>query len=103
MHTRGLLRRASIVAGAHRHVGKETVRRWEHGEDLSLLQFKAVEYRPAATKVVADATLRAQVAACGLREMIRRTGLSQHTIEKILRRVPVRQATLQRVLATMSR
>jgi hypothetical protein len=40
MHMRGLLRRASIVAGAHRHVGKETDRRWQHGEDLSLLQFQ---------------------------------------------------------------
>ena len=101
--TRGVLRRAHVTAGRLRFVGKETDRHWDQGDDLSLMQFKVMEYQPTATKVVADASLRAKVAACGRREMMRRTGVSQHTIEKILRGVPVRQATLQRVLATMNR
>jgi DNA-binding Xre family transcriptional regulator len=38
-----------------------------------------------------------------MRALMRATGLSQHTIEKIRRGLPVRQATLRRVLATLSR
>jgi hypothetical protein len=39
--TRGLLQRASVVAASRRYVGKETDRRWEQGEDLSLVEFKS--------------------------------------------------------------
>jgi hypothetical protein len=101
--TRGVLQRAHVTAGRLRFVGKETDRHWDHGDDLSLLQFKVMEYQPTAKMVVADAKIRAQVAVCGRRELMRMTGVSQHTIEKILRGVPVRQATLQRVFATMNR
>jgi hypothetical protein len=34
---------------------------------------------------------------------MRKTGLSQHTIEKILAGLPVRRATLQRVIAALDR
>jgi hypothetical protein len=45
--TRGLLQRAHIVANwPPIYIGKESDRHWEEGEDLSLLDFKAVEYRP---------------------------------------------------------
>jgi hypothetical protein len=43
--TRGLLQRSSVIAASRRYVGKETDRRWEQGEDLSLVEFKAVEYQ----------------------------------------------------------
>ena len=101
--TRGVLQRARVTAGRLRFVGKETDRHWDQGDDLSLVQFKVMEYQPTAKMVVADAKTRAQIAAYGLRELMRMTGVSQHTIEKILRGVPVRQATLQRVLAAMHR
>lgn len=91
------------MAGEHVPIGKETDRRSEHGGDLSLLQVKGMAYRQARTTVVADATLRAKMRACGVRALMRKTGLSQHTIEKILGGAPVRQATLRRVLATMNR
>jgi hypothetical protein len=47
--------------------------------------------------------LRAKMRVCGVRALIRKTGLSQHTIEKILRGLPVRRATLQRVIAAIDR
>ena len=97
--TRGVLQRARVTAGRLRFVGKETDRHWDQGGDLSLVQFKVMEYQPTATKVVADAALRAQVTKCGRREMMRRTGLSQHTLEAICAGRPVRRATLQRVIA----
>jgi hypothetical protein len=95
--TRGLLQRSLIVAGQRHFVGKETDRRWEFGEDLSIGHFKAMEYRPAGGMVAADRALRARIAACGIRPTMKRTGLSQHTIEAVLRGRRVRRATLDRL------
>ncbi len=97
--TQGLLGRSSIVAGEIIPVGKETDRRWEQGEDMSLVDFKVLEYRPSGKLVVADPTLRGEIAKRGLRESMRKTGLSQHTIEAIRDGRPVRHRTLQRVQA----
>ena len=99
--TRGLLKRASIVAGQFRYVGKETDRRWEHGEDLSVLSFKAIEYVQSG-KVAADAALRKEIAKRGMRELMRETGLSQHTIEAIRRGRQVRRTTMQRMQIILS-
>ncbi len=44
--TRGLLQRAHIVANwPPLYIGKESDRHWEEGEDLSLLDFKAIQYK----------------------------------------------------------
>ncbi|HKE84508.1 MAG TPA: hypothetical protein VKB50_12180 [Vicinamibacterales bacterium] len=43
----------------------------------------------------------AKIRACGIRALMRQTGLSQHTIEKIRDGPPVRRATLQRVIAAV--
>jgi hypothetical protein len=95
--TIGLLLRASVVAGQPHFVGKETDRRWEYGEDLSLRQFKVMEYRPTGGMAVADRALRARIAANGIRPTMRRTGLSQHTVEAVLRGRRVRRNTLRRL------
>ena len=42
--TTGLSKRAHVVAGDIRYVGKETDRKWEEGEDMSVLEFAATEY-----------------------------------------------------------
>ena len=89
----------AVVAGERHFVGKETDRRWEYGEDLSLKHFKAMEYRPARKMVTADATVRRAIASVGMRAMMRRTGLSQHTLEAIRAGRRVRHTTLQRVIA----
>lgn len=95
--THGLLKRASIVAGELRYVGKETDRRWTEGEDLSIFTFAANEFVPSG-KVVADPTLRDEIANSGVRELMRKTGLSQHTIEAIRGGKAVRRKTLHRVV-----
>ena len=99
--TQGLLRRSSIVARQIIPVGKETDRRWEQGEDMSMLDFKVLEYRPSGKMVVADQTLRNEVAKQGVRELMRKTGLSQHTIEAIRAGQPVRRRTLKRMQAAV--
>ncbi len=83
-------------------VGKETDRRWEEGEDMSMLDFQVLEYRATGNMVAAGAMLREKMAEVGMREMMRRTGLSQHTLEKIFRCELVRRVTLQRALAAVS-
>ena len=99
VETRGVLQRAHVTAGRLRFVGKETDRHWDQGDDLSLLHFKVMEYESTAKMVVADPTLRAQIDACGRRELMRRTGMSQHTLEKIRDGRRVRCTTIQRVRA----
>jgi hypothetical protein len=42
--TRGLLRRSHIVVNQHRHIGKETSRKWEQRDDTSLVDFHCTEY-----------------------------------------------------------
>jgi hypothetical protein len=91
--------RASVIAGQQHFVGKETDRRWEFGDDLSVLRSKSMEYRPRTT--VADTKLREQVAAAGVRALMRTTSLSQHTLEAIRAGRPVRNVTIQRVLAAL--
>lgn len=95
--TQGLLGRSSIVAGQIIPVGKETDRRWEQGGDMSLVDFKVLEYRPSGKMVVADPTLRNEIAQQGVRKLMRKTGLSQHTIEAIRAGQPVRRTTLKRM------
>ena len=66
---------------------------------MSMLDFKVLEYRPAGNIVVADPTLRDQIAGLPIKELVRRTNIDRNTIRRILRGQPVRRATLQRALA----
>ena len=92
--TQGLLRRASILAGEIVPVGKETDRRWEQGEDPSLVDFKVHEFRKAAKMVVAEASDRNRWKKVGVRQIIRKSGLSQKVVYKVLEGRPVRKQTL---------
>ena len=95
--TRGLLQRAHIVANwPPICIGKESDRHWEEGDDLSLLDFKAIQYRRKGNAVADDNQLT-EIAKIAKREFMRR-GVSQHTLEKICSRKPVRVAKLARCL-----
>src|SRR6266849_4331163 len=69
--TRGLLRRSHIVASAHRYIGKETSRRWEQGDDVSMVDFRCAEYSDG--KVVANKEMRRQIVEMGIRNVARKT------------------------------
>jgi hypothetical protein len=75
-------------------VGKETDRRWDEGEDLSLLTFTPNEFQPTGKMVVADEELLSEMAKHSLRELVRRTGLSHHTLAAIKAGKAIRQKTL---------
>ncbi len=99
--TRGLLKRASVVAGRIIPVGKETDKHWDQGEDLSLLDFHILNYAENENMVLADDAFRDRVRQYGIRKLMRATGLHQHTIEAIRSGKTVRRATLQRVQAVL--
>jgi hypothetical protein len=98
--TRGLLQRTHIFAKwPHIYLGKESDRHWEEGEDLSLLESKAIQYRRRGNAVANDEQL-ARIAEVPKREFMRR-GINQHTLEKICKREPVRAAKLAKCLSTL--
>ena len=98
--TSGLLQRVHIIAGEFRYVGKETDRKWEEGDDPSVLDFKTTEYG-RAKKVVADHAIADEIRSIGIRKTMELTKMSQHTIEKMLRGEAVKRKTHDHVLKAM--
>jgi hypothetical protein len=95
--TRGLLRHAHVYANwPPIYIGKESDKHWEEGEDLSLLDFKAIEYKRKGNAVADDEQL-ASIAKVPKREFMRR-GINQHTLEKICSKEPVRAIKLAKGL-----
>lgn len=99
----GLLQRACVNTGTFRFIGKETDRRWEQGEDPSLVNFSTIEYSSSGKMAVANAELLGKLGNHSMRELIRRTGLSQHTIEAIRTGKLVRARTLNILKAALAK
>jgi hypothetical protein len=98
--TRGLLQRAHVHANwPPIYIGKESDKHWEEGEDLSLLDFKAIEYKRGGNAIAIEEQL-ARIASVPKREFMRR-GINQHTLEKICRAEPVRTLILAKVLRVL--
>ena len=95
--TRGLLQRSSVIAASRRYVGKETDRRWEQGEDVSLVEFKALEYE-GSKQVVASGEIKEHILKTGIRKLERETKVSHHTISRILKGEHVRRKTLAKIV-----
>ena len=101
--THGLLQRARISAGRLVPVGKETDRRWEQGEDPSMIDSDVYIYEKRTRLVVADRSERERWSAIGLRRLIRETKLSQTPISNALKGKPVRPRTLSIIRQTAAR
>ena len=93
--TRGLLRRSHIVANQHRYIGKETSRKWEQGDDPSLVDFHCTEYSDG--KTVADEELRKRILEFGIRKAARATNTDSKTIMLIAKGERVKPSTLAKV------
>jgi hypothetical protein len=94
--TRGLLRRSHIVANRHRYIGKETSRRWEQGDDLSMVDFKCAEYSDG--KTVAAKETRDRIVKIGIRKIARETGIDKETVLFISQGKPVKAITLAKII-----
>jgi hypothetical protein len=90
-NTRGLLQRAHIVAGDLRYVGKETDRKWEEGDDPSVLEFQSTEYG-RATKVVASEEVKSDIRKIGINKCARESRFDRKNfIRKLIRGLPVKR------------
>jgi hypothetical protein len=94
--TRGLLSRTHIVANRHRYVGKETSRRWEQGDDPSMVGFRCAEYSDG--KLIANVHTRERIAEIGIRKTARATQVDSKTIMAIVRGEPVKRVTFAKVI-----
>ena len=92
--TRGLLQRARVTAGKLIPVGKETDRRWEQGEDPSMIDSNIYAYEKLTKMVVADVAERKRLAAIGIRPLKRESKLSQAPISNAIKGKPVKFRTL---------
>jgi len=92
--TRGLLQRARIEAGKLIPVGKETDRRWEQGEDPSMIDSDIYVYEKRTKLVIANDADRKRWGKLGVRHLIRKACLSQLTVYAILDGKSVRRSTL---------
>src|SRR5579864_4916232 len=89
--TKGLLKRAHVIAGEIRYVGKETDRKWEEGDEISVLEFAATEYGRKG-KVVATEDVKAQIANIGINKCARESGFDRKNfVRKLVRGMPVKR------------
>ncbi|HWO29130.1 MAG TPA: hypothetical protein VNO32_10065, partial [Candidatus Acidoferrum sp.] len=88
--TKGLLKRAHVVAGQLRYVGKETDRKWEEGDDISVLEFKTTEYG-RGKKVVATEEVKSDITKIGIKKCARESGFTRFFVRKLLRGRAVRR------------
>jgi hypothetical protein len=101
--TRGLLQRMHVTADRLRFIGKETDRKWERGEDLSLLAFKPTLFEESSKTVKADSNTMELLALAPIKAVAREAEVDRNTVRKVLRGLPVRALTLQRIVAAVAR
>jgi DNA polymerase type B, organellar and viral len=101
--TQGLLGRTKIFARQLIPVGKETDRRWEQGEDPSMIDPKILFYEKPGKMCVADLSERRRWSAIGVRRLMRESTLSQAPVSDALKGKPVRPQTLSIIRQTTDR
>lgn len=90
-NTSGLLQRAHVISGEFRYVGKETDRKWEEGDDISVVEFKTTEYG-RARRVVASEEVKNAIGDIGINKCARESGFARRNfIRKLVRDVPVKR------------
>ena len=91
--TKGLLKRTHVVVEEVRYVGKETDRKWEEGDEISLLDFSATEYGRKG-KVVASEEIKAAIKTIGINRCARESGFHRaNFIRKLVRGLPVKRTS----------
>ena len=95
-HTAGLLLRSSVLASGFDYIGKETDRKWEQEEDISMLSPTLPRYGPSETaKLVLPAILQTKLCGSGIskRALSKRTGLSTRTVRAARKGWRIRKST----------
>lgn len=80
-----------MIAGEIRYVGKETDRKWEEADEISVLEFTATEYG-RTKKVIATDEVKQQIQNIGINRCARESGFHRtNFISKLIRDVPVKR------------
>jgi hypothetical protein len=87
-----------VIASSFGYIGKETDRRWEQGEDISLIESEITEYSPDETAhLVADPDLISASREISIRAWAKKAGVSENTIKAARRGQRLRRSTVQKL------
>lgn len=87
-----------MLAGEIRYVGKETDRKWEEGDEISVLEFAAAEYGRKGM-VVASEEVRAKISSIGINKCARESRFDRkNVIRKLVRGLPVKRNSYEEFL-----
>jgi hypothetical protein len=101
--TKGLLRRTPVIADGLRYIGKETNRRWEQGEDISMLEQDLLEYRPGETAgLITDLDLQRHTRWISIRALARMAGVSEKTVKAARSGLRLRRSTMEKLRKAIS-
>jgi hypothetical protein len=89
------------VANRHRYIGKETSRRWEQGDDVSMVDFRCAEY--VDSKMKAGEETRKRIVEIGIRKVARETGINRETVALVANGKTVKPITLRKILALLAK
>jgi hypothetical protein len=96
--TCGLLRRTPVIADGFRYIGKETDRRWEQGEDVSMIEPHLLEYRPNETaRLTTDPALQYDARRVSIRALARAAGVSEKTVKAARKGERLRKSTIEKL------
>ena len=100
--TAGLLRRTLVTAAStFATIGKETNRRWECEDDISLLESDVIEYRPNETEnLVTDVELQHELISSGSigdRPLAKAAGVSRGALRAAKRGRRIRKSTAEKL------
>jgi hypothetical protein len=84
-------------------VGKETDRRWEQGEDPSMIDPAVYVYEKRTKLVIANPSERKRWEAIGLRRLMREGNLAQAPVSNAINGKPVRRQTLSIIMQAAAR
>jgi hypothetical protein len=97
-NTHGLLRRKPVTADGVRYIGKETDRRWEQGEEISMLDTFTLEYRPNETEnLTTDPELQRKLHGPSIRAVAKRAGVSTRTVKAAREGKRLRKSTIDKL------
>ena len=95
----GLLRRTPVLAAQEfRSTGKETDRRWEREDDVSLLNPRLLEYRrQESRRLVADPVLRHQARRHSIRVLAKAAKMTPKVVKRVRRGDRIRKSTARKL------
>jgi len=96
--TTGLLRRSPVNCDGIRYIGKESDRRWEQGEEISMLDTFTLEYRPNETaNMTTDPELQRKMREHSIRAVAKAAGVSTRTIRAARDGKRLRKSTIDKL------